>query len=440
MSPSLPVRSVSTMVAALAVACAGCVDPDEVRTSASSTQAALTGPPPTRPVLGPQRVLVLVVRDASPNLPTSAEMLATAQQDLDGFKAFMARTSYDRVSYTFDVRGVISLGNVCASDSDATQRALLAGAVAAVDPQVDFSTVHQIVVFGFARCEFPLGSSGQPRKVWPITTGEGPLDSSVAWANDVAGEVGFGTLLHELAHTLGGGHLEPKRCIVNGLRVPIVHGSTSSTSCQISAPWMLSHEPLGFVGDREFAMPRKLFWGWVTGTEVITPAQTGTFVISSTEATDAATRAIRIPLPASATYGAYVLEYRDGTGLDLGQTPGLYLYADRMWPNTSHPDLIEPPPFADPSAFTARPLAVGERYDDPTYSIGITLQATAGDKALVRIDLADTCTPGATTSCCYDPRYPCDGAIACDESGHWGACTRCGEDGVWAGPGCDVSM
>lgn len=440
MNAQLSVCSINIMFAAVVAAGTGCVDLNEGTAAVSSAEVALTGPPPTRPVLGTQHVLALVVRDASPNLPTNAEMLATAQSDIDGFKAFMARSSYDRVSYAFDVRGVIDLGDVCAANSDATQRALLAGAVAAVDAQVDFSMIHQIVVFGFAACSFPLGSSGQQRQVWSITTGEGPLDSSVAWANNVAGEVGFGTLLHELSHTLGGAHLEPKRCIVNGLRVPIVHGGTSSASCQLSAPWMLAHEPLGFTVEREYAMPRKLFWGWVSGAEIITPAATNTFVISATEATGPAVRAIRIPLPDSATYGAYVLEYRDGTGVDLGQTPGLYLYADRMWANSSRPDLIEPPPFAHPDAFTARPLVVGERYDDPTYPIGITLQATAGDKALVRVDLAGTCTPGSTTSCCYDPRYPCDGAITCDDSGQWGTCRACGEDGVWQGTGCDVSM
>ena len=440
MSPRPSIRSVSIAFAALAFACAGCVDLDE-EDALSSAEAALTGPPPTRPVLGTQHVLALVVRDSSPNLPTNAEMLSTVQSDVDGFKAFMAQTSYNRVIYVFDVRGVINLGsNVCAADSNATQRALLAGAVAAVDAQVDFSTVHQIVVFGFAACSFPLGSSGQRRQVWSITTGEGPLDSSVAWANNVAGEISFGTLLHEVAHTIGGAHIEPTRCTVNGVRVPIVHGITSGSSCPLSAPWMLSHEPLGFVAEHEFAMPRKLFWGWVAGNEVITPPQTNTFVISATEAANGAVRAIRIPLPESATYGSYVLEYRDGTGLDLGQTPGLYIYADRMWPSSSNPDLIEPPPFANPNAFTARPLAVGERYDDPTYPIGITLQSTGSGNALVRVDLADSCTPEASTSCCYDPRYPCDGRMTCDSNGQWGSCSSCYGEGVWQGTGCDVSM
>ena len=93
-------------------------------------------------------------------------------------------------------------------------------------------------------------------------------------------------------------------------------------------------------------------------------------------------------------------ESGDGTGDDAGLPAGLYIYGDGHSTTHSYPMLIEPPPFASATEFTARPLTVGQRYTDPTYGMSFTLQATEGATALVRVDLGESCTAGAKRSCC----------------------------------------
>lgn len=411
------------LAAAAVLLVAACTEAEPDHTD-DVDSAALTGPMPTWPVLGTQQVLVLLAHVTDAPLPHASHAYIQTGTDsqLGAFGAFMAAGSYGRMTMQFDRRAVIDVpSSVCTGDTTTTEHAILAALVAASDAAINYASVRQIIVYAAGDVPCSLGTTGFTRRVWPIATGEGPLDAAVAHVAGAFGSASFGLVAHEYAHTIHGGHLEPKICAVNGFRVPIDHSSASAQHCVLSLPYVLSHEPLGSQAAREFALPRKMFWGWVTAGEIITPTVTNTYVIRSTESTGAAVRAIRLPVPHSATYGAYVLEYRDGTGADSGQAAGLYLYADHPWTTSTDPELIEPPPFAANDAFTAKPLSVGQSYVDPTYGMGFTLVSTVGTGAVVRVDFNETCAPGAKRACCYSPGYPCDGALTCTSSGRWGS-------------------
>ena len=191
----------------------------------------------------------------------------------------MRARSYGRAWWTFDVRGpVVVPGTACGSDSNDTQRKVLAAAVAATDPAVDYATVRQIILYAnIDDTPCVVGYSGQPRQVWSIPTAEGALDSSVTFVMDLF-ETPISTLVHEYGHTIRGAHLDPRVCTVAGVRQPIDHGTSAGQRCVLAPPFTLDHDPLGVSvasdapdGLHAFAMPRKLLWAWVAAGEILTP-------------------------------------------------------------------------------------------------------------------------------------------------------------------------
>lgn len=415
---------ISKLLGLVVLSIIACVD-------AAPEPSALLGGPPTRPALGTQDVLVLVARvtaAAPPYTPSDAALATGADALVADVAAFLAAASHDQLGFDVDRRGPITLpASLCdpgGDAHDANQAALIAATVAGFDAAVDYTDVHQIVFLIDQDAPLcPLRSSGRPRAVLPIVTAEGPLDSSITFIAAFPGD-SAPTLIHEYAHTIGGAHIEPRPCFDGGERVAIDHAA----ECAIGPPYLLEHDPLSNVAMRHFAMPRKLFWGWVPDDQLVTATETMTIVLGSTEDPRHAARAIRVPV-AGSRYAAYVVEYRDGTGLDRGQAVGLYLYADRELGGSSNPELIDPPPYDDPSVFAARPLAIGghgigETYRDRPLGLSITLQATRGSQALVRVD-AGRCTPGEHRGCCYSLTAPCDGRMTCGAGGSFGACQRC---------------
>jgi hypothetical protein len=367
--------------------------------------------------LGPQHVLVVLVNIDDPSW-TDADLRKRAEDDLALFAAAYREYSWNAVSFDFQILGPYHPTLDGCEDSSVpgafkyNEDVILRKGVAAVDPIVDFSTVHQMMVLHVTSFKCPVGDSGEPRAVRDIATNEGPLDSSVAWAGEGDPSQVF-TIAHEFGHTLGGSHTEPRLCYTNPsdptTRVPINH--SSSMQCVLGPPWYLTQDVQCVGGGlHHFSINQKELFGWVAPSQIVT-ATRGVFTIEPTETQSAAVRAVRVPLTGS-QWKYYYLEYRSAIGLDADQTPGVYLYAVSNSATSTGQRLIEPPPFVSNTEFTARPLPLGQlaacvpqlSYVDVSQDLAITVTSMSPTGATVALTSpADPNPPGPILDCPPNP-------------------------------------
>jgi len=300
--PNLVVHGIGTgdRIAALSVS------PEPVASSVAKTSkvmnAALAAAGPECTTIGAQNTAVIQVTDAqNPAFPAGftptyfqQEFFGTSSGSLasDSVNRVVQEMSNGQASVTGQVFGPfnLALSYACGNDD-----ALLAAAIAAADPSIDFTQYRRVaIVFPISSCTYGgLGTIGCQTQ----STSEGNVQISVSWLPIVPSsqtQLKTGVFGHEFGHNLGLHHADTD----DFGNLPLGRLGVLGTSVEYgdrfsimgAAGWSFNSQP---IGGQYSAAHKRLILGWLPTSGYQEVQSSGTFSLVPYE-NSSGLRALRI--------------------------------------------------------------------------------------------------------------------------------------------------
>ena len=336
---------------------------------------------------------------------------------------------YDETSFGFfgvsgDVEGPLQwTGAAACNGSGGSQLAQM------LRPMVSTTYGHYIWYYGSVQsaCEYGWGSLGN----WNTP-------SSNVWFN---GALFDGAITHEIGHNLGYQHASSIRC--SG--TPLANDPLTCTTTEYGSAISI----MGNTSNGHMMALEKWYAGWFKGCNAVRVRSSGTFNLLPIEtACGGGVQALQIPMPVTtrqfdpqqtttAPIRYYYLEYRNGTGLDTGMTPAVYVVAsnDIAAPNRVCARSVQMD--MNPSTNALNGMTAGQSFTDPAGGVmfSVTSLNTAG--AVVSVTLSATAMPN---TCMDGSQLAGSGPVTCGggtggSGGSSGATGTGGTTGTGGGAG-----
>jgi hypothetical protein len=377
--------------------------------------------------------LVLILSRFSMQGDSDAQMRQSASAFLANLDAFVRETSYGRQWLNWQVVGPYLLSSEGCDNNDWTYATnhdkVRHDAVAAADPDVDFSVVGSIVFMTSDYFICQTAASGNEAQDRGLVSAEGPVITRIVhipywrWRPQTS-PTDF-TLPHEFGHALGGDHIDALDCRSKyGTRVTIAH-SSSEGHCDVASYYF--HEIGCDVMNNTFAhftALHKEHFGWLDPPEHAV-STVGTFFLSPLE-TPGGLKLLRIPFSNPSEFGGYAIEYRRPVGADSNlpshgvPLDGVFLTVYPTWaPWMAYVPNLAPEVASDTIRLHALPLSKKDAfgrdvpsYVDATQRLAVLLRSADASGALVELQNYD---PNRTGPICGSVTCLA-GQVCCNES------------------------
>jgi hypothetical protein len=361
-----------------------------LKDSGSATGLEVLAQPISLAIHGPQQVIVLLLKFAD----TSAPAVTTTQLQNIVFNTvnnFYKVNSYNDVSLSGTIFGsLVNLDiNSCApNDAD------LMGAVAAVDPQIDFRLYSHLVLVAPYNCLRGLGDIGAYRTI-QTSDSSMPIPMTLARAN--AGDFSLQTVItHELGHNFKAGHARSVDCGGN----TITNNFPSYNDCTFSEygdpfdvmgpDWLFGHSNAAHMENYQ----------WFSASNIQTVTYTGEpskqYTLEPIEAIppkDMQPHLKALKIPRENGDHLYI-EYRQPiypdnqsnfqSFSDIFQGASLHI-VDGGSPSDPYLVDISPDGRQNPSTFLNSVLKVGRSFDDP--GSGVRISVISADPNGLTVDV-----------------------------------------------------
>ena len=363
--------------------------------------------------LGPQKTAVIAVKfsatDPDPLPVAKIRDIIFNSATLNSLNAYVKEVSYNQSSIAGGTSGdvfgwyTLNMSSTCdwlfggetvlpvSPTPTNLGTPVLAAAIAAADPFIDFRDYRRIILFQPPGTCIPMGIGNVT-----VNTADGPINASVVWTAGYYGALNdfqFGMLLqHEGGHGFGLEHAQAYECGAQAF---------AASGCNNSGPPADPFDRMGLyslIYSAHYNAFYKEKIGWLNSTNVFNVTTSGTYTILPLESTTAGYKAIKIPRPNNPTQEAFYIEYRQpNIGVYDNALPGnayqgaLIRYVPSLQITQSM--LIDTTPesmvsSSDPSLdFQDAALIPGRTFDGPGFTVR-TASATSS---------------GLTVNVCTDP-------------------------------------
>ena len=292
---------------------------------------------------------------------------------------------YDETSFGFfgvsgDVEGPLQwTGAAACNGSGGSQLAQM------LRPMVSTTYGHYIWYYGSVQsaCEYGWGSLGN----WNTP-------SSNVWFN---GALFDGAITHEIGHNLGYQHASSIKC--SG--TPLANDPLTCTTTEYGSAISI----MGNTSNGHMMALEKWYAGWFKGCNAVRVRSSGTFNLLPIEtACGGGVQALQIPMPVTtrqfdpqqtttAPIRYYYLEYRNGSGLDTGMTPAVYVVAsdDIAAPNRVCARSVQMD--MNPSTNALNGMTAGQSFTDPAGGVMFSVTSLNAASAVVSVTLSAAAMP-----------------------------------------------
>ena len=252
-------------------------------------------------------------------------------------------------------------------------------------PMVPTTYGHYIWYYGSVQsaCEYGWGSLGN----WNTP-------SSNVWFN---GALFDGAITHEIGHNLGYQHASSIKC--SG--TPLANDPLTCTTTEYGSAISI----MGNTSNGHMMALEKWYAGWFKGCNAVRVRSSGTFNLLPIEtACGGGVQALQIPMPVTtrqfdpqqtttAPIRYYYLEYRNGTGLDTGMTPAVYVVAsdDIAAPNQVCARSVQMD--MNPSTNALNGMTAGQSFTDPAGGVMFSVTSLNAAGAVVSVTLSAAAMP-----------------------------------------------
>ena len=252
-------------------------------------------------------------------------------------------------------------------------------------PMVPTTYGHYIWYYGSVQsaCEYGWGSLGN----WNTP-------SSNVWFN---GALFDGAITHEIGHNLGYQHASSIKC--SG--TPLANDPLTCTTTEYGSAISI----MGNTSNGHMMALEKWYAGWFKGCNAVRVRSSGTFNLLPIEtACGGGVQALQIPMPVTtrqfdpaqtttAPIRYYYLEYRNGSGLDTGMAPAVYVVAsdDIAAPNRVCARSVQLD--MNPSTNPLNGMTAGQSFTDPAGGVMFSVTSLNAASAVVSVTLSAAAMP-----------------------------------------------